>query len=125
MGLDAMVYAKGRLTDQLHDLLTERFPQSEWEEYTTPADWGKGEGRTWVVWRSYVRYYGPGYERGHWPTVATAIETVRAVFGHVYYHSDSTWYGEVEPHTVADTEALWQHWRGPNWDDYHLPRAPR
>jgi hypothetical protein len=122
MGIDAMVYAEGRLTDELTGQLTDRFPDSEWEDHTNEG-WTKHPGRTFIVWTSLSRYYGPGYERGDWPTIARAIETLRSVVGHVYYHGDNSgWYGDHPQHTVADTEQMWAHWRGPKWDDYYLPR---
>lgn len=65
------------------------------------------------------RYYGPGYERGHWPAIYGAILTLQAAFpsAPVYYGGDSTDDGELV--TQEFLEAMWLHFLGPNGDSYH------
>lgn len=55
------------------------------------------------------RYYGPTYERGHWPDLAAVIRffRLRMPKASIYYGSDS---GGPVPFSVEDEEAMWDHW---------------
>ena len=67
------------------------------------------------------RYYGPGYERGDWPTIAGTIATLRQ-FGPTWYYSDVDKGPEDRPQpawTDQDGWEMWQHYLGPDGDAYH------
>ena len=55
-------------------------------------------------------YYGPGYERGHWPDIGAILEFLwRRV------RNGQVWYGRDDGHTVSEVtreslDALWSHW---------------
>lgn len=71
------------------------------------------------------RYYSDGYERGHWPTIATAIEVLRYLFEDhdVYYGPDYDDDGElVTDEFIAD---MWRHYTGPEGDAYRARGAQR
>lgn len=64
------------------------------------------------------RYYGPGYERGDWPSIYGAIRLMQALFpeAKVYYGGDSSDDGcECTDEYLAE---VWEHFLGPNGDDY-------
>lgn len=69
-----------------------------------------------------TRYYGPGYERGPWPIIFGAIVTLQAAFPNasVYYGSDSDDDGLLVTEEFLDE--MWQHYLGPNGQDYRKPR---
>jgi hypothetical protein len=70
-------------------------------------------GKPRIEWNTGTRYYGPGYERGYWPTIYAAILTMQAALPEctVYYGGDTTDDGEE---CTADFLArLWLHFLGP------------
>lgn len=71
-----------------------------------------------VVVGTMARYYGPGYERGDWPSIYGAIRVLQAAFpeAKVYYGGDSTDDGlECTEELLAE---VWEHFLGPHGDDY-------
>ena len=115
MGLDANIYAVGNISDddleRAEGFLRERGVSEGLSRPTYNED-----GRVTVD--TLIRYYGPGYERGHWPEIFEMIVTLRAALPDavVHYGSDSDDYAPV-----ADDEllaSLWAHWFGPEWDGY-------
>lgn len=71
------------------------------------------DGRSWLVLNTWQRFYGPGYERGDWPTIRRQIDYMRETFDRpVFYHGDHYWFGEVvEPITDAELRDLDVLWR--------------
>jgi hypothetical protein len=55
------------------------------------------------------RYYGPGYERGHWPEYGAILRFLRLRDPGcvIYYGSDSS---EPSLFTQEDEDATWAHW---------------
>lgn len=56
------------------------------------------------------RYYGPGYERGSWPTYAAIMRFFRLRLPDcaLRYGGDSD--GEIQIFTERDEQDMWQHW---------------
>lgn len=111
MGVDAMIYvADGDLTPEMAEAVSDARP-----DYTASGGVYRHEdsdGRSWLVFNTWQRYYGSGYERGDWPTIRAQIDYMRATFQRpVYYHGDSDWYGEHEPLTADDVFRLDLLWR--------------
>lgn len=77
----------------------------------------------WLSWprvevSTFARYYGPGYERGDWPTIYGAIRTLQAAFpnSRVFYGGDGDDCGvECTDEHLAE---IWAHFLGPSGDGY-------
>jgi hypothetical protein len=115
MGIDAEIYAKGDLTraDVWFEL-----------ETTSHKDFGLDNGwwNDTVFVDTIERWYGPGYERGYWPTIYKMIRQMQAMYPKaiVYYRSDNLAHDKPGMECTAENlEQLWQHYLGPNGDDYH------
>lgn len=67
------------------------------------------------------RFYGPGYERGHWPTVAAAIMWVRAQGWDAFYGGDSG--VGIVPVTDEVLAGLWAYWCA-NGSRPYMPASP-
>lgn len=64
-------------------------------------------------------YYGPGYERGWWPEIASVLEFLRRRLpgGQVWYgRDDGDWVREV---TAESLDSLWDHWARHGGRPYH------
>lgn len=124
MGVDVNMYVLGTATDE---------ELAEAEKYMEARvggmAWGHPETRPLLRRADYPdlrieldtgsRYYGPGYERGHWPTIAAAILCMRVAFGgrDVYYGGDTTDDGLLADDNLLT--AYWLHFLGPDGDSYH------
>ena len=121
MGIDAEVWSKGIMTpeqcqefdDRCIGVHVDQRPRSVelygFEIIDADLDCG--------------RYYSPHYTRGYWPRIAVIIEAMRAVFGNVYYHGDSTDTEDASEFTEDDMRAMWAFWRSPDWGYYHKERG--
>lgn len=139
MGIDVNLYAVGEVSDErlaeAEAFLVERELRIAWT--TDPADneaprpnlRREPDGmfdEERVEFLTFSRYYGPGYERGTWPDIFTAILALRAALPEctVFYGGDTTDYGmECTDEFLG---SLWEHWLSPKWDDYfarHRSRA--
>lgn len=60
-------------------------------------------------------YYGPGYERGHWPTIYACIRALQHVSngGSVFYGGDSLDPSEASECTDVFLSSLWDLWLRP------------
>jgi hypothetical protein len=115
MGLDANIYAVGNISDAALERGREFLRERGIEEALTRSTYYEDER---VEVHTLDRYYGPGYERGHWPRIFEMIVTLRAAFpdATVHYGSDSDDYApEVDDERLA---SLWAHWFGPDWNSY-------
>ena len=114
MGLDALVFAKGVLTDETRQRLNDRFRDQEWISRDSRA-----HGDI-VIWDTCDRLYDETYERGDWPILHHGIQTLRGVFGNAYYgcadYDDATL---VTDGRLAD---IWAHWLSPAFDRYYVER---
>lgn len=65
------------------------------------------------------RYYGPGYERGYWPTIGAVLEFfMRRLPGAVvFYGGDSC--DTLPPLTREGLDALWDYWACHGNAPYH------
>lgn len=125
MGVDVNLYAQGVVTDDelvaanayLTEHLGEHDEHDEWLSRSDSYDTPRVEFCTWN------RYYGPGYERGPWPTIYGHIRALRAALPKcaIHYGGDSDEWG-VECDD-AYLEEIWQHWLGPDGQAYRRPRA--
>jgi len=91
-GIDDRAVSNG-VDDELLDL-PDNFPSSQ----------------TIVVCHPNSPYYGPGYERGSWPTLAALIEMLghRIPNSTVWYGEDSS--GQVELATEKWLREMWNYW---------------
>ena len=101
-----------------------------------PLRWGFGDlDDEPVVVRRYdcvdfscggERYYGPGYERGYWPHIASGLMIARAALPNhtIGYGGDST---DPENHRPADGAFIARMWdyylHSPDWNAYHRRAA--
>jgi hypothetical protein len=124
MGVDVNLYAVGEVTDDelaaAEEYMNSRVPQIAWRDDSdcTILVRDKREPNRIEVSTGH-RYYGPGYERGHWPTISTAILCLRVALPHceVFYGGDTT-----DDGLSADDDLIteyWLHFLGPDGDRYH------
>lgn len=129
MGVDAVIYAKGKITDDELEAAN---------EFAIPrfAQLGHGIqlGGTLLVRDLYDadtitvytldRYYGPGYERGTWPVLYAELVIVRAALPgcSVYYEADHG-VGETEPVDPDFLERMWNYYLSEDWDNYYKEMA--
>lgn len=66
------------------------------------------------------RYYGPGYERGPWPTIAATLRWLRIRFpnGEVCYSGDSS--DVCQPFSIEKENAMWEHWVAVGGQPYRM-----
>lgn len=115
MGLDVNLYAEGVVTDEELAAATMFFEDRDVRGRPVRSSYWPNRIE---IDMDGTRYYGPHYERGPWPEIATTILVTVAAFPQctVHYGSDD----EDEPPSV-DQDALdeiWAHWLGPHWNDY-------
>ena len=88
-----------------HDFDERRYPDLAWDDYDPVPT---------LEVRTLMRYYGPGYERGHWPDIKAMGDWLANTLGdsaEVRYGGDSAdeW-DELTPwpEARAECEAHWQ-----------------
>ena len=69
-------------------------------------------------------YYGPGYERGYWPELATIIEFLRRRVpdSRVWYGEDCS--GKVSETTEQWMSNMWDYWAANGGRPYHKESYP-
>lgn len=103
MGMNAEIYFEMLVDGDFEDILPGCFEVNEIE------DWIKEDhpGATHELeLTGYNRYYGDGYEGGHWPTICAALMILHASegVGRVWYGGDSDCVmPEVKPEDIAET----------------------
>lgn len=134
MGVDVEMYARlekppsDELMAEVEEFFRSRLvmgsgkgsrPDKGWEEYPY-LEVVERDDEWFVELRTLDRYWGPGYERGDWPSIYGYWRAFEAFWpGQVYYHGDGYYPGEVgEPFSAEKAEAYWEHWSGPHGDDY-------
>lgn len=81
----------------------------------------EAEGSWWcddphVYWDTWMRFYGPGYERGDWPVIACVAAAMRAVFGNVFYGGDHQ--GAIPSLNGDKWLEMWRYWMSSDWRNY-------
>lgn len=126
MGVDATLYAAGYVSDRqlaaANAYMRERGVTGNGDDQSSdPLVRDPHAEYSRVKWDTWHRYYGPGYERGHWPTIHNAIVCLRAALPHcrIFYGTE-----EVDPYQcrkVTDEwlAEIWAHWLGPDGCAYH------
>ena len=127
MGVDATLYAQGDVSDAELDAankyLSERLRGAPGGGYGNGLWLGRSEDDfpDRIEFDTLGRYYGPGYERGDWPTIYGYIVTLRAALPSctVHYGPDSEWDNllEVTDESLAE---MWAHFLGPHGADYRV-----
>ena len=134
MGIDVEMYARlseepsAELMAEVEEFFHSRLAMGSGEDSRPDESWREypylkveeEDGEWYVALRTLARYWGPGYERGDWPTIYgfwRAFETFWP--GKVHYHGDTYYPGEVAPFSAQAAEAYWEHWSGPHGDDYY------
>jgi hypothetical protein len=118
MGIDVNLYAVGDITDEQ---ITAALPfvkaRVDFDQWSS-LERSKYEDDGRVELSTGHRYYGPGYERGPWPSIYGEIRVMQAAFpgASVYYGGDSSDYGELC--TDDFLAEMWAHFLGPHGDDY-------
>lgn len=126
MGVDVNLYAVGPVTDEqldaANDFLVSRgvtgYDIDTGRDTAPPLqrDRWADDGR--ISCEISTRYYGPGYERGHWPQIHNAIVCLRVALPQcqVFYDGD---YSDDGALVTDDLLAeIWTHWLGPNGQAY-------
>jgi hypothetical protein len=130
MGVDVNLYALGEVTDEQLTAANEyaKTRTSAWDSwgdqdqpFTRSTVWlGSDDTETPCIQLSTMsRFYGPGYERGDWPGIYSAIRVMRAAFPHcrVFYGGDTDdWAPEATDDYLA---AIWDHFLSPAGRDYY------
>lgn len=114
MGIDAEIQAVGPITDEemaaAAAYLAPRLPDYIHEASDGPVleRWTEFDGTPLVEIRTIAHYYSPGYPRGHWPDIYTAIRLMQAAFPgrEVRYGGDSS--DDHAPVSPESLEALWE-----------------
>ncbi|HEU5026635.1 MAG TPA: hypothetical protein VFV01_17090 [Spirillospora sp.] len=123
MGIDVNLYAEGHVPD---DRLAEASAyllarcsivdtfDGKWPVLARENSYDRPR----VVLSTMSRYYGPGYERGDWPSIYGAIRLLRAALPEcrVFYGGDSSEDGQEC--TDEFLSEMWDHFLGPHGDDY-------
>ena len=120
MGLNAEIYVLGDWTEEQVAAAEALF------ENRLPDFLVDGEIARWgdtLDIGGLDRYYGPGYERGPWPTLYAAFRLAKRCFpdATVIYSSDASTpedYAGDSGTTEAELQEIWDHWLGPNGDAY-------
>jgi hypothetical protein len=128
MGVDVLLYAETTPTAQELEKARELFRRSDvaddysidgeakWQclEFEDETEWTRARVEAMVT----CRYWGPGYERGNWPSIYGAIRLLQAAFpsARVFYGGDSDYNGQEC--TEAFLADLWSHFVGPHGSDY-------
>lgn len=72
-----------------------------------------------LEWKTLSRFYGPGYERGHWPNIYNGIVCIRAAFPdyEIHYGGDTT----LAAPRVTDgmLQKYWDHWLSDDGREYY------
>lgn len=128
MGVDILLYAEATPTDQELEAARELFRRSDIaDDYVRDGEvvWRCLEFEDENEWRGArvvanvsPRFYGPGYERGDWPSIYGAIRLLQAAFpkARVFYggdHDDAA--PEVTELMLAET---WKHFVGSEGNGY-------
>lgn len=118
MGLDAVIEIRGIRNAQALDELNVRIGsvlnnQTMSDPYGNYFEFDEADSaRFKTMWR----YWGPEYERGPWFEIAGVLMAAMAITGlEVLYGSDSE---EPTPMTADRMIEYWNHFCGPNGDDY-------
>lgn len=120
MGVDAVIGVEGAEWDdepRLAEVVLELIQRESKPGWPSPPP---KSVNGWLEITGLARYYGPGYERGHWPNLYAAIRAVRALFpGHrVTYGGDGSQPWENPDATDEYLAAIWGHWLSEEGDDY-------
>lgn len=118
MGIDVNMYATGTVTDEQFAeavaYLELHLGKPEYGDAWIEHD--RDEGR--IYFQSMDRYYGPGYERGYWPSIYSEILALRTALPgcSVHYGSDTS--DDADEIDDAELARIWEHWLGPHGQDY-------
>lgn len=68
------------------------------------------------------RYYGEGYERGHWPYYGAIMRFLRVRLPgcRIYYGGDTHMLDELDVFTLEDEDAMWTHWAEAQTRPYNI-----
>ena len=122
MGLDVELHVRGRWTDKQRQhaeaLLNDRLPDFLMDGKLVPRMINNHELIADAI--TLTRWYGPGYERGHWPTIYAAIRILQHCFPScaIHYGNDAQERERILPVTDADLEHLWRHFLSPLGNNY-------
>src|SRR5689334_7021691 len=119
MGIDIQIYVKGDVSDEELDRARDEWDFRIYDARLERSDWDHDKGRVQVD-QTYIRYWGPGYERGPWPQIASWIEAMSAAFPNrdICYGGDDD-DDETIPIVTDDMmRKFWAHWRSPKAHDY-------
>jgi hypothetical protein len=124
MGLDVLLYAEGEVSDEYLAAANKFFEErcgklSFSPEEPTLERWVQEGCSPRIQVNTLDRFYGIGYERGDWPRIYGFIRTLQGAFPGcpVFYASDA--HEEGEQVTDESMAELWNHWCGPQGQDYH------
>ena len=111
MGLDLTIAAVGKVTSEQYETakayIEERFPPSKYVDLEL-TDQG-------VQYSDLTRFYGEGYERGHWPHIYGLTRVLMKAFPQcdIYHLADET-IEDIGPNHCPITETELQK----TWDYY-------
>ena len=117
MGVDSDFYLKGSWTDEQKKSFEEAAKdRGLWGEYGKLVEYEDG---AWLSFYSLSRYYGTGYERGHWPY----IHSIFLLLKHHFPDAQLYYGGDAEPEECVEVTdgyvaSLWAHWLSPEGEKY-------
>lgn len=112
MGLDAIIQVRNFHNAQILEEMNKRIRYSvedylRWEFTLDDV----------IELNTLWRYWGPGYERGPWISIAGVIKTTKMMTGlPVHYGSDIE--SDIKLMTKERMREYWKHFTGPNGNDY-------
>ncbi len=86
--------------------------------YPSPIDGG-------FAIHGVMRYYGPGYERGQWPTIAGVLTAVQHMYPEceIRYGSDADDIDGMKAVTPDFMAQMWRYWLSDAGHEYRRPRG--
>jgi hypothetical protein len=126
MGVDVLLYvevdAEPDGLDVISSTFRSRAPGWVWEYGGLTYEAHDWLATPRVDASSSMRFFGPGYERGSWPTILRAIGTLVELFPgrKVFYGGDTGDDGEeCTPELIAELTAHYFRWCGAGAPSYH------
>ena len=123
MGVDALLFARGVVSDQELAAATAYVrARVQIDPYTDSLGPILVRCEPDIIeLHNLDRYYGPEYERGWWPEIYNNILVLRQAFKNctIHYGSDSLDYEEIPEMDYDLLGRLWAHWLGPDGQNYY------
>jgi hypothetical protein len=118
MGMDVEISARGNVTQGQINVAIEFLENRDLVDPYLMKVISKEDYGAYL--HSMDRYYGVGYERGHWPQIFANLVAMKAAFPHcdIYYGNDHTDFANHDKVTESFLREMWLHWASPDHNNY-------